>query len=153
MFEFCLTDLFPPRHKDLEVREQQELARMRSIIDLVTGQACYARTLAAHFGDSLPNSRQECGHCTWCEQKKAVEPVTPPRRAWDSAAFSKVLEACSARDDPRFLARVAFGIGSPRVTLEKLGKHPVFGSMEDHDFVVCFEASSTGHTTGETDSP
>lgn len=123
-------------YKDLEVREQQDLARMRSVMDLITGEACFARTLAQHFGDTLPDGEQECWQCSWCETKQVVPRVEPPRRAWDSAAFLKVLETVPARDDPRFLARVAFGISSPRVTQEKLGKSPVFGSMEDHDFVV-----------------
>ena len=127
---------FHYRYKDLEVREQQDLARMKSTIDFITGDACFARTLAAHFGDSLPDRRQKCGHCTWCEKKRPVERVTPPKRVWDSKAFFKVLEACGARDDPRYLARIVFGIGSPRVTAEKMNKSPVFGSMEDHDFMV-----------------
>lgn len=112
---------------------------MRSVIDLITGEACFARTLAQHFGDALPDGKEECGHCTWCEKKRPVERVQPPRRAWNSEAFFNILQAVPARDDPRFLARVAFGIYSPRVTQEKLGKSAVFGSMEDHDFVVCLE--------------
>ena len=123
-------------HKDLEVREQQSLERMKQVNDLVTGSTCFARSLAQHFGDTLPNGQEECGHCTWCKERKAVVNLMPPKRPWDSAAFFKVLEACADRDDPRFLARVAFGIISPRVTASKLGKHPVFGSMEDHNFMV-----------------
>lgn len=123
-------------YKDLEIREQQDLERMKRVTNLVTGSACFARTLAQHFGDTLPNDSEECGHCTWCEKRKAVENVVPPTRAWDSAAFFKVLEACPERDDPRFLARVAFGIASPRITSSKLSKHPAFGSMEDHNFTV-----------------
>ena len=123
-------------YRELVVREQQELARMQSVIDLICGSACIARTLAEHFGDSLPDGKQECGHCTWCETKKPVERVTRPTQDWDPKAFNDVLAACPARDDPRFLARVAFGIGSPRATGDKLSKNKVFGSMEDHDFVV-----------------
>jgi hypothetical protein len=40
-------------------------------------------------------------------------PPTPP----DPALIDEVLTTCSARDDPRFLARIAFGIVSPRVDL------------------------------------
>lgn len=138
------------RYKDLEVREKQALARMRSVNELITGRACLARTLAEHFGDSLPDKKQECGHCTWCETKSPVQLVSPPKRSWDSAAFSKILQACSARDDPRFLARVAFGIQSPRVTKEKLNKDKVFGSMEDHDFMVCSKCTRYSHRHGAT---
>jgi hypothetical protein len=47
-----------------------------------------------------------------------------------------VLDAVPDRDDARYLARIAFGISSPRVTRAKLGKDPVFGSMEEYDFGV-----------------
>jgi hypothetical protein len=50
--------------------------------------------------------------------------------------IKKVLKQCSVRDDPRFLARVAFGLKSPRVTQLKLDKDDVFGSLADHDFEV-----------------
>lgn len=123
-------------YKDLEVREQQALDRMNQVIDLITGKVCFAHVLASHFGDSLPEDAAQCGHCTWCETKTAVERVSAPERAWNSTAFSKVLETVTARDDPRYLARIAFGIHSPRVTVDKLGKSPVFGSMEDHEFMV-----------------
>lgn len=54
----------------------------------------------------------------------------------DPALRDAVLTACSARDDPRFLARIAFGIVSPRVMPMRLGRDPVFGSMNVCDFMV-----------------
>lgn len=97
-------------YRELEVREQQDLARMDEVFKLITGSACLTRTLAEHFGDSLPDQRLECGHCQWCITHKAVEMVVPPKRAWDSKGFAAVLQACPDRDDPRYLARVAFGM-------------------------------------------
>jgi len=44
----------------------------------------------------------------------------------DPALRDAVLTACSARDDLRFLARIAFGIVSPRVMPMRLGRDPVF---------------------------
>lgn len=129
-------DITDKLYRELELREQQELQRMQQVIDLITGESCFSKALAWHFGDYLQDEVQECGHCTWCETKKPVEQVTPPRRDWDSKAFFNVLEACPDRDDARFLARVAFGISSPRVTQSKLNRSPVFGSMEDHNFLV-----------------
>ena len=127
-------------YRELELREQQDLERMNQVTDLVTGEACFSKALAHYFGDSLPEGLQKCGHCTWCETGNPVEKTVPPKRAWDSKAFYAVLEACPERDDPRYLARVAFGISSPRVTQTKLGKSPVFGSMEDHNFMTLFQA-------------
>lgn len=130
-------------YDQLVLREQQELDRMKEVTDLITNKACLSRSLAEHFGDTLPDKTQECGHCIWCESKTAVPMVMPPQREWDSAAFSKVLDACPDRDDPRYLARIAFGISSPRATAAKMSRHAVFGSMEDHDFMVIIFATPT----------
>lgn len=127
-------------YKDLEAREQQDLERMKQVTDLITGAACFARTLAKHFGDALPNDAKECGHCSWCETKTAVPKVNAPPRQWDSHAFFKMLAACPERDDPRYLARVAFGITSPRITAAKLTNTEIFGSMCDHDFTALLTA-------------
>jgi hypothetical protein len=54
----------------------------------------------------------------------------------DPVLRDAVLIACSARDDPRFLARIAFGIVSPRVMPMRLGRDPAFGSMNVCDFMV-----------------
>ena len=46
--------------------------------------------------------------------------------------IQSVLKATKIRDDARFLARVAFGITSPRITAEKLSKHEIFGIMSQN---------------------
>lgn len=125
-------------YKELEIREQQDLARMDQVTNLITGERCFALSLASHFGDALPDNKEACGHCTWCETGRPVELKKPPQVPWDSKAFAKVLAAIPDRNDPRFLARVAFGIGSPLITSAKLSKNPVFGSMENCSFVVGF---------------
>lgn len=124
-------------HVELENREKQDLIRMDQVTDLVIGKECFARSLAEHFGDSLPDDAQECGHCTWCTTHEPVQLKQPPKVPWDAAAFNKILKTVSDHDDPRYLARIAFGISSPRLTQAKLGRNPVFGSMESCDFMVC----------------
>lgn len=56
-------------YSEMQQREQQELDRMAQVMDLITGKACFSRTLAERFGDALPGNSQECGHCelgiTW----------------------------------------------------------------------------------------
>lgn len=123
-------------YAELAAREQQELDRGQAVIDLVTGSTCFSRRLAQHFGDGLPKEQAECGHCTWCETHRAVQLITQPPVAFDSRRFKAVLAAVPDRDDARYLARVAFGIGSPRAIQAKLSKSVEFGSMEDHEFTV-----------------
>lgn len=121
---------------DMQAREKDALGRMQQVADLVTGDQCFAFALAKHFGMGLPTGKDNCGHCTFCITKKAVilpHKAIPPV---DFAGIKKVLEACDVRDDPRFLARVAFGIKSPRVTALKLGNSAVFGSLIEQPFDV-----------------
>lgn len=123
-------------YAQMQKREQQDLQRTKKILSLITGKSCISRGLATYFGDESHGVPPKCGHCTWCETgAQVVLPEKPPMEP-DPALVEAVLKACSARDDPRFLARVAFGISSPRVTEMKLGKHPVFGSMNVCDFMV-----------------
>jgi hypothetical protein len=49
-------------YKELEIREQQDLARMDQVTDLITGQQCFALSLAKHFGDELPENKQATAH-------------------------------------------------------------------------------------------
>jgi len=145
---YRITRAFPPPaaeqktmleelYTELEAREKQDLDRMEEVNDLITGQGCFSRRLAEHFGDSLPDEKEECGHCTWCKTHQPVNLIISPPPVFDQKRFKQVLIAVPERDDARYIARVAFGIGSPRATANKLSKNAVFGSMEDHDFQVC----------------
>ncbi|KAI6799069.1 ATP-dependent DNA helicase [Hortaea werneckii] len=127
-------------YADLESREGQDLARIDDVVSLLTGTKCFARALAEHFGDSLPEEKAECGQCTWCDTHIPRRMDKPAPRTFNNGLFDQVLRVIPDRDDPRYLARVSFGIRSPRVTAARLGRHPVFGSMEDHDFGVLLQA-------------
>ena len=133
-------------YSEMEAREQQALARADEVLKLITGSACFPRSLAQHFGDDLPDGKTECGYCTWCRTHVAVVLQHPQEEAFDKGAFSEILDRVFPRDDARFLTRIAFGITSPRVTSMKLSKHPVFGSMAGHNFMVrlCHIETSLG---------
>lgn len=131
----AITELADSLYTQLESREQKDLQRTDEMLALITGSTCFSRALAQHFGDDLPDNRDECGHCTWCLTHKPVQLQLPPQKLFDQHAFDEVLRAVPPRDDPRLLARVAYGISSPRTTAMKLGSHPAWGSMGDHDFM------------------
>jgi hypothetical protein len=120
----------------MENREQEDLKRTEQILCLITNSACFSRSLAQHFGDDLPDKNTECGHCTWCLTHRAVTRDIPPLVRFNHSAFKAILRKVPDRNDPRLLARIAFGITSPRVTILKLSKHVLFGSMNDHAFMV-----------------
>lgn len=123
-------------YADLQMRERQALGRIHQMIDLFASPKCFARALAEHFGMALPGGADRCGHCTFCVDGRALERPPGPAKVVDHEGISRVLAATDVRDDPRFLARVAFGIKSPRVGQLGLDKKPAFMSMADHDFDV-----------------
>lgn len=115
--------------------ERMNLDRTKALIDLITNKECFSRALASYFGETGSNAPKECGHCTWCETHTQVvlpnEPPQPP----DPAKVKQVLDKIIIRDDPRFLAKVAFGIKSPRATDLKVYNTGVFESMNVCDFM------------------
>ncbi|KAK1763432.1 ATP-dependent DNA helicase [Phialemonium atrogriseum] len=121
---------------DLQGREKDALRRVQDVAALITGEKCFAMALAQHFGMGLPDGREKCGNCVYCFTGKAVALPPSPPRAVDVDGIAKILDECDVRDDPRFLARVAFGIKSPRVAQLKLDRKAVFGSLANHDFDV-----------------
>jgi hypothetical protein len=96
-----------------------------------------AQSLANYFGDADAVPGGLCGLCTYC---LAAEPVRFDPQATTTPEPNKVraiLNACPERDDPRLLARMAFGITSPRLTAGKWSSsHPYFGCLGDVDFNV-----------------
>ena len=128
-------------YAQIEAREKSDMHRVQRVIDLVTTPSCLSRELAKHFADDGTVPKDGCGHCNFCLTKSRVEFIRPHdnlsrKGRVDEAKIKAILAATKVRDDARFLARVAFGISSPRVTVEKLGKLAVFGSMDDCDFEV-----------------
>jgi Helicase conserved C-terminal domain/RecQ zinc-binding len=128
-------------YEGMERREQEALHRTDQILHLITGKTCFARSLSEHFGDQLPDSKAECGHCTWCLTHVPVAKYLPEPVPFNWTAFNKIIKAVAARDDARLLARIAFGIKSPRTRTLKLPPR-VLGSMDDHEFMVSKFAQS-----------
>jgi RecQ family ATP-dependent DNA helicase len=124
-------------YADMAQREKDALGRIDQMVGLITGSSCLALGLAQHFGMSLPDGRKSCGHCTYCAWGEAATLTPKPAPPLNVEGVKRVLAACP-HDDPRLLARVAFGIKSPRITQLKLDKNPVFESLADHEFSVSY---------------
>ena len=118
-------------------REAQEVARVRDVVALAGRDGCITAGLLAHFGEEMAG---ECGHCSWCETRRAAvfpaPPPAPPIASRVDAAELRVLAAAhpgvfgEARQRARFLC----GLTSPAVSRARLGRHPLFGALEDHRF-------------------
>ncbi|KAF0320734.1 recQ family ATP-dependent DNA helicase [Colletotrichum asianum] len=156
--------------QEITKKEKQDLQRVQDLVNLLTGTKCITRALAAYFADTTHASVEECGHCTWCEtHKQVVLPEFKPkpldkdlvksiasvckalcsdeaRKAKSSktpSATKQALANSTAKDDPRFMACVAFGIKTPRISSMQLWKNEaVFERMSDCNFdelVAAFE--------------
>ncbi len=114
-----------------------------------------AQLQAAYFGDEEIVPDGMCGQCTFCLAGQGVEFEPIAQAVPDATRIKQILGACPERDDPRLLARMAFGITSPRLTGGKWSTyHPLFGSMVDTDFnalVAAFdvECKKAGYAKAE----
>ncbi|KAF2019171.1 ATP-dependent DNA helicase [Aaosphaeria arxii CBS 175.79] len=131
----------------MENKELQDLKRTQALIDLITSKECFAHSITSYFGESntatSTGTLEECGHCTWCETHKQITLPDEPAPVPTSFQLKQVMDACPMRDDPRFLAKIAFGIKTPWMRTLGLQKSPAFESMMDCDFmelVRAFEA-------------
>ena len=125
------------------------------IHDLTAYMLGLAQSLANYFDDTDAVPGGLCGLCTYCQTAEAItfdpQSVTVP----DPNKIRAILNGCPERDDPRLLARMAFGITSPRLTVGKWStSHPQFGCMGDVDFnalVAVFdkECRKAGYTRTE----
>ncbi|KAI1263174.1 ATP-dependent DNA helicase recQ [Xylariaceae sp. FL1019] len=121
-------------HAELSKKEGDEMKRFEAVVGLFLGRQCFANALASYFGTKLPSGKSKCGHCSFCMTGKQLILPAKPKPPINLAGIRNILALCDVRDDPRFLARVAFGIRSPRVSQLGLDKQKIFGSLEDHDF-------------------
>ena len=134
-----IDDIVRQLDNSMGATEHLNIARTKALIDLITDKQCFSRALAAYFGETAGGMPEECGHCTWCETHiQVVLPNEPPQPP-DPVKVQKVLDKIDVRDDPRFLAKVAFGIKSPRGTLLKVQASGVFESMNVCDFLELLE--------------
>ena len=133
-------EIVPAIYTYFQTSEKDSISRVHDVIGLLTGSKCISRGLAKHFGDEDSVAKRGCGHCSFCIHKVPVlfdlSKSKSRKGRITTVKVKAILAATNVRDDPRFLARVAFGISSPRVTIQKLLRHPVFGSMDDCDFDV-----------------
>lgn len=141
--QLAVQEVIETIYNELKAQDAETIERTRKVIKLITGKSCYARGLAAHFEDIGSVPEKGCGHCQWCLTKKRV-------RLWEDKFKSKnkgrpdaerintVLAACPDRNDPELLAKIAFGVKSPKILREGYGpRNEVFGSMRDCNFDVC----------------
>ncbi|KAG1749921.1 ATP-dependent DNA helicase [Suillus paluster] len=133
-----ITDMMYKRMLD---REEEAIVKLRQVIDFATDDACLAQSLASHFGDDGAIPTGLCGSCSFCQTGEGIPFESGAVAQPDPIKIKAILQACPERDDPHLLARMAFGVTSPRLTAGKWStSHPLFGSMVEVDFNALVEA-------------
>ncbi|KAI0053325.1 ATP-dependent DNA helicase [Auriscalpium vulgare] len=128
-------------YEDMVKREDEAIEKLRRVITFATTDDCLAQSLAAYFGDEDAVPEGMCGYCTFCKTGAGVDFDPTADLQPNPGMLKSILDACPTRDDPRLLARMAFGITSPRLTLNKWSStHPLFGCLGNVDFNVLLEA-------------
>jgi ATP-dependent DNA helicase RecQ len=118
-------------------RERQEIARLQAVLSLITHDGCQVNALVGHFGEVR---ERPCGHCTHCltgERQRLPDPPARPAlpAGLDVAAVSALGEEHpQALGEPRQVARFLCGLSSPRLSRARLGRHPLYGALEDRRF-------------------
>ncbi|GLB36075.1 putative ATP-dependent DNA helicase [Lyophyllum shimeji] len=122
-------------HDRMLKREEEGIEKIRQVIEFAIDDDCLAHNLAKYFGDEHAVPNDMCGRCTFCMTGEATEFLGRIAMPLNPAQIQAILHACPERDDPRLLARMAFGITSPRLTANKWStSHPLFASMVSTDF-------------------
>ena len=130
--EFIVNQLY----SQMEQRERQDINRIQQVVTNFTSGECFAQQLARFFEPESHKVTSICGQCTWCETQTRVSLPPKPAVPRNDVRIGKLLEAVEVRDDPRFLARIGFGVMSPRASRLKLRSNSVWESLADHDFMV-----------------
>ncbi|KAJ7634230.1 ATP-dependent DNA helicase [Mycena polygramma] len=126
-------------------REEDGVAKLKEVLALATDDECIPRNLSNYFGSEDTVPEDGCGSCTFCTTGQGATFSPHSIQDVNKKQITAILAACPERDDPRLLARMAFGITSPRLTALKCStSHPLFGSMVNADFnalVKAFDAA------------
>ncbi len=115
-------------------REEQEIGRLRQVVDLVEHEGCQVNALTRHFGELRA---EPCGHCTWCltKQRQRIPAASSNRIVIEDSEVIALYKRCPREmQSPRQLAKVLCGLSSPSFAKLRMAREGLYGSLEDHRF-------------------
>ncbi len=124
-------------HRRTLEREAREVARLNQVMELAGLDGCQGERLCAHFGETLA---APCGHCSWCLDGGKPAKLLPRAPAAIDEALWREANALRGRHretlgDARAFTRFLCGLGSPRLTRDKLTRERLFGALEQVPFL------------------
>lgn len=137
-------DLVSKIHGLVTTREQRELERLQQVIELVELDRCQVGELCAHFGKPL---EADCGHCSWCLQRKPQSIGTRSVMALDGDAQEQIrsvkADFAEKLPDSMLIARFLCGLTTPAISRARLQGDPRFGCLESLPFQQVLDAVSS----------
>jgi len=118
-------------------REEQDIARLRRVVEFAESDGCRTRALLEYFGEGLADDCGDCDHCRG-EATPGALPRAENREISDTevaAVHALVAEHHSALRSSRQVARFLCGLSSPATTRAKLMRHDSFGLLGDIAFL------------------
>ncbi len=113
-------------HAQFRVREQRDIQRLQQVCSWAESSTCLQQSLVSYFGETLA---RPCGQCSVCRDAPLHLPSRNQIRP-DTALIRQMRsENHEALATPRQLARFLCGIGSPKASRARLGKHAQFGAL------------------------
>ena len=118
-------------------RERAEIKRIGDVLKLVEYGGCQTNALVRYFGEKRA---EPCGHCSFCVTGETAKlPLQRELPALESRVDAEVLDELSAQypaalGQARQRARFLCGLTSPAVSKAKLGRHELFGRLENYRF-------------------
>ncbi|MBW1791992.1 MAG: RecQ family zinc-binding domain-containing protein, partial [Deltaproteobacteria bacterium] len=126
-------------------REENDIKRLRLIVDMVNCNGCKTTFLLNYFGEE---NLSDCGHCEFClnglcdQIIPAASGLQELKGEVKNRALSLAAEYPEALSLPRQQARFFCGISSPRLIRAKLLQNPSFGMASHVSFATVMSALS-----------
>jgi ATP-dependent DNA helicase RecQ len=130
--------------------EAREVARVQQVLALVESPTCQVNALTAYFGE---RRQAPCGHCTVCLDGPVRLPrpsgQPPISRVVDAAELDALArQNAAALGEARQQARFLCGLSSPGLSAARLGRHALFGALEQHPFAEVLAWCESLHWPG-----
>jgi len=124
-----------------EVRERNDVNRVREVAHLAQHPGCVVRYLLHYFGEELG---RDCGHCESClcnSRRTFLTQRTMSIPKLDDQFRALRHDYPDALSSPRQIARFLCGLSSPLLTQTKLNRHADFGILAEIPFQNVIQAA------------
>ncbi len=120
-------------HQKLLHREERDVDRLHSMVDLLQSRNCLVNTLANYFTEER---EEACGHCSACLGEEVGEPPFDDQEVEVVLPELSSIVACAPEvlNSPRALARFLCGLASPAIGRARLKNHDQYGCLEGRPF-------------------